>query len=210
MSRLRIIPIVEGFGEVQAARTLLQRVWVELLGGEFVDVLPPIRGKLDRLVSDKFDDLCKYVELAVGKLKAVGDDGCLGLVLVLVDAEDAASCQLGPSLLERAKACRPDVDLTCVVATPCFETWFVAGAESLTEHLDLVGDVPLPSAPEQARLGKAWIKQRIRRPKYSETVDMPRLTAAMDLKLCRERPPSFDKLCRELEARLVTINTKDY
>ncbi len=209
MSRLRIIPIVEGFGEVQAARTLLQRVWVELLGGEYVDVLPPIRGKLNRLVSDKFDDLRKYVELAVGKLKGAGDGGCPGLVLILLDAEEAASCQLGPSLLERAKVCRPDVDLTCVVATPCFETWFVASASSLAEHLDLNADASRPETPEKDRLGKPWIKQRIRRAKYSETVDMPRLTAAMDLKLCREQSPSFDKLCRELEARLITMNTID-
>ena len=208
MSRLRIIPIVEGFGEVEAARTLLKRVGEELLGGDFVDVLTPIRGKLNRLVADKFDDLCRYVELAVRKLKVAEGDDCSGLVLVLVDAEEAASCQLGPSLLARAKACRPDVDVTCVVATPCFETWFVASASSLAEHLDLGADASLPEAPEHARLGKGWIKQRIRRAKYSETVDMPRLTAAMDLKLCRERSPSFDKLCRELEARLIKTDVR--
>jgi hypothetical protein len=37
---------------------------------------------------------------------------------------------------------------------------------------------------------------------YAETVDQPRLTAAMDLQMCRERSKSFDKLCRELEKRL--------
>lgn len=203
MSRLRIAAVVEGHGENAAVPILLRRIWVELLGGEFVDVMRPIREKRDRLVADRFENLCNAVDLAVGKLRAAGADECPGLVLVLVDAEEARSCQLGPSLLEHAKACRPDVDLTCVVATPCFETWFIAAASSLAEHLDTSGDVTLPESPEQDGLGKGWIKQRIRRAKYSETVDMPRLTAAMDLKLCRSQSPSFDKLCRELEARLI-------
>lgn len=203
MNRLRVIPIVEGHGEVDAVRTLLRRVWKELLGGDFVDVLQPIRQKRDRLVSDRFNDLCAAVNLAVGKLRNAPADGIPGLVLVLVDAEEEASCQLDPSLLERSKACRPDVDLTCVVAMPCFETWFVAAASSLAEHLDTSEDATLPESPERDRLGKGWVKQRIRSPKYSETVDMPRLTAAMDLNLCRQRSPSFDKLCRELEARLI-------
>jgi hypothetical protein len=59
---------------------------------------------------------------------------------------------------------------------------------------------------EQDGLSKGWIKSRIRRPKYSVTADMPRLTAAMDSKLCRSRSPSFDKLCRELGARLTKTN----
>ena len=32
--------------------------------------------------------------------------------------------------------------------------------------------------------------------------NQPRMTAAMDLALCRRRSPSFDKLCRELKQRL--------
>ena len=35
--------------------------------------------------------------------------------------------------------------------------------------------------------------------KYSESIDQAKLTAHMDLSLCRTRAPSFDKLCRELE-----------
>lgn len=34
------------------------------------------------------------------------------------------------------------------------------------------------------------------------TVDQPAMTSHMDLHLARERSPSFDKLCRELERRL--------
>lgn len=60
---------------------------------------------------------------------------------------------------------------------------------------------PDPKDLARQRCRKAWIEKRIKAPKYSETVDQPAMTAAMDLKLCRSRSPSFDKLCRELEKR---------
>ena len=50
MSRLRVVPIVEGEGEVACIRILLDRIWRELLGGEFVEVVRPIRGKRGQLV----------------------------------------------------------------------------------------------------------------------------------------------------------------
>ena len=124
------------------------------------------------------------------------------MVLVLVDAEDDLACALGPDLLKRARICRPDADVACIIANRCYETWFVAAASSLSKYLDLTNDAVLPESPELTGQRKGWIAQRIRGTKYSETADMPRLTAAMDLNLCRSRSPSFDKLCRELEARL--------
>jgi len=40
---LRVGLIVEGQGEYKAVRTLLHRVWYELLGGDFLDVIRPFR-----------------------------------------------------------------------------------------------------------------------------------------------------------------------
>ncbi len=71
MSRIRVIPIVEGHGEVQALPILLRRIWVELLGGQFIDVLTPIRGKRDRLIDPENADLCKAIQLANGKARDV-------------------------------------------------------------------------------------------------------------------------------------------
>ena len=200
MSRIQIAPIVEGDGEVAAIRILLQRIWTELLGGEHADVKRPILRKRDRLIREQFHELSDGIEFAVRMLAEGGSDP--GLILVLVDAEDDLACELGPNLLKRARCFRPDADVTCVIANRCYETWFVAAASSLSKYLDLTNDAALPESPELTGQRKGWIAQRIRGPKYSETVDMPRLTAAMDLKLCRSRSPSFDKLCRELESRL--------
>lgn len=60
----------------------------------------------------------------------------------------------------------------------------------------------MPQDPESQRLGKGWIERRFKGVKYSERVDQPKMTAKLDLNMCRDNSPSFDKLCRELEACL--------
>ncbi len=200
MKHLRIAPIVEGHGDYQAVRTLLARIWVELLGGEYVDVIRPIRQPRSKLV--KKDELQKAVNLAISKLGNPSLPPAPPLVLVLIDADKELPCELGPKLLGFARESRPDADLSCVIANIEYETWFVASTESLGDYLNLPSGEAIPENPETHRLGKSWIEARFKGTKYSETVDQPAMTANIDLSLCRRRSPSFDKLCRELEKRL--------
>jgi hypothetical protein len=193
------LPIVEGHGEDSSIRILLQRIWREILGGESLEVLKPIRGKRHRLV--KPSELGRALNLAVPKLRAASSQSP-AMILVLLDADSDLPCVLGPSLLALAKEVRGDADVSCVIANLEYETWFVAAAESLSAFLDLSRDSPIPSDPERDRQGKGWIQRKFRGTKYSETIDQPAMTRAMDLALCRRRSPSFDKLCRELERRL--------
>jgi hypothetical protein len=198
LSRLRVLPIVEGHGEDNSVRILLQRIWGELLGGEYVEVLKPIRGKRHQLV--RATDLGKALNLAVLKLREP-DRQDPSMILVLLDADADLPCILGPNLLALAREIRADADVSCVIANIEYETWFVAAAESLGEFLDLPEGSGIPEDPERVRHGKGWIQRKFRGPRYSETIDQPAMTQAMDLTLCRQRSPSFDKLCRELEAR---------
>lgn len=198
MSRLRVVPIVEGHGEYECIRKLVERVWLELLGQEHVEVLRPIREKRGRLV--KPQQLAKAVELAAAKLgNSPSDDPAL--ILLLIDADKDPPCVLGPRLLDDARVARADMEIACVVANVEYETWFVAAAESLPEYLALPGAAP--ADPEGQRLGKGWIERHFQGmgARYSETQDQPAMTARMDLVLCRRRSPSFDKFCREFEKR---------
>ena len=199
-ARINIAVIVEGDGEFQCARTLLQRIWCELLGGEFANVLQPIRRHRGNLLKVDDPDLDHAVNLAVGKLAEHGG----GLVLILVDSE--GDCRpdrpkLGPALLRRARQARSDVDIDCVFANVMYETWFVAAAESLGSYLTLPA-AGAPTDPETDRLGKTWVKRHARNGKYNEVADQTRFTARMDLNLCRSRSKSFAKLCEKLARRL--------
>lgn len=196
-----MVPIVEGHGEDLAIRILLQRLWTELLGGEHIEVLKPIRSHRTKMIQSP--ELDRALGLAVLKLRTPPSSDP-SLVLILLDADEDPACVLGPDLLRRARAQRTDMDISCVVAAVEYETWFVAAAPSLQGFLDLSGG-PAPEAPEASRSGKAWIQRRFKGVKYSPTVDQPSMTQRMDLLQARLRSPSFDKLCRELEKRLVGV-----
>jgi hypothetical protein len=198
VSRIRIAPIVEGHGESYCIRDLLTRTWSEVLGGDYAEVLQPIRRHRHQVV--KREHLAKAIELAALKLRASPSDDP-ALILVLLDADEDAACILGPDLQRMSTEIHGDLDITCVLATVEFETWFVGAAESLADFLELAEGELLPADPEGARLGKGWIDAHFRGSKYSETADQPRLVARMDLHACRIACPSFDKLCRELEKR---------
>jgi hypothetical protein len=199
VKRLRVAAIVEGHGEYESIRLLLTRIWLELLGGEYIDVLQPIRQKRQQLV--KQNGLERAIQLAILKLLDAPGDVMPSVILVLIDADEDVPCHLGPELHALAKNIRSDIDVICIVANVEYETWFVAAAESLCDYLVLPTEKTIPDAPEQERLGKPWIERQFKGMKYSETQDQPAMTAKMDIALCRTRSPSFDKLCRELALR---------
>jgi len=191
---------VEGHGDNSAIRILLSRIWSELLGGEYIEILTPIRTKRNRIVRE--DELTRALGLAVSKLReGARDKPENSMILLLLDADSDLPCVLGPDLLRRAHQIRSDMDIACVIANVDYETWFAAAAGSLGKFLAFPAGFAITDNPERERLGKGWVKSRFRIGQYSPRVDQPRMTQAMDLTLCRQRSLSFDKLCRELEAR---------
>lgn len=201
MSRLLIAPIVEGHGEVEAIGILLRRLGSEIAPQTEMVVLRPLRQPRSRLAKEPA--LSQAAELASRKLRqaAAADDRLL--VLVLVDGSGGQPCVFGPKLLAVAEQAVPHVEAAAVVAYPEYETWFVAAAGSLLADLPYADPSALPEDPEGHGLKKAWIEKHAAGRRYSETLDQPRFTARMDLRLCRERSPSFDKLWREIEKRLL-------
>jgi hypothetical protein len=192
---------VEGHGEVASVPILLERIWYELLRGEYIEVLrPPIRQPKSRLRSNKNDALARAIHLAAAKL-AGPQSGPVDaeLILVIVDADEDIPCELGPEMLHLAEQARPDQLISCVVACTEYESWIVGGSSTLSSYLELADENDPPPDPESNRLGKRWIQRRFKGVKYSETIDQPKLTAKMDLLACRRGCPSFDKLCRGLE-----------
>jgi len=211
VTRLRIAPIVEGHGEVISARSLLERVWREVAGGESIEVLRPVRRPRTKLLKrdpttheilpDR-DEILRAIKLASMKLANTDEPDTPRLVLLMFDADEDCPKEIVKALADILNEVDPRIDLATIVPCVEYETWFVAAADSLRDFLELrPGDEEI-SNPETARLGKKWIQDRFLHHRYSETLDQVRLTNRMDLQLCRERSPSFDKLCRELENRL--------
>jgi hypothetical protein len=203
---LRVVVIVEGHGEDGAIRTLLERIWYELLGGDYIEVVP-WRGKQGQL--RKKEGLCPVVEAAAIKLHATERTDLRRLLLVMLDTESQECPKtIAPDRIAWAREVRSDAatEIACVMPNPMFETWFAAAADSLKGKNDMPPDLPKPNDPEGAGLGKAWVKRHLPR-KYKETVDQPRFVGHMSLTECRASSRSFRKLVKELEQRLPGLST---
>src|SRR5437764_677538 len=116
---LRIAVIVEGHGEDNAIRGLLNRVWYEYLGGDQLDVLRAFRKPQGTLLTEK--GLKTVVDAAKIELDRRPPDDFHKLVLIVIDSEGQPPCQLAPQLLNWAKEARADADVICVLPHPMFE-----------------------------------------------------------------------------------------
>jgi hypothetical protein len=202
---LRVVAIVEGHGEDGAVRTLLEKIWYDLLGGDHIEVIP-WRAKQGQLLLPGGEGLRRVVKAAAIKLHAEAKADYRRLLLILIDTEGRAeNCPRirAPELMAWARNERSDAatEIACVLPNVMFETWFVAAAESLRGKNGLPADLPKPEDPEEDGLGKGWIKKHLRR-KYKETVDQPRFVGHMSLTECQASSRSFRKLVKELEQHL--------
>lgn len=198
MTTLCVAPIVEGHGEHRSIRILLERLVRAIDETAYVDVLRPIRRPRSSLVREDKDDLERCVQLAAAKLgeKAARLPGARALVLLLLDADEDCPATRGPELLRRISSTHSGVEALVVLAKTEYETWFVAAAQSLGEFLGTVDPTELPASPEESGAKKGWIQHHY--PRYSETVDQPRMTAAMDLELAVRRSPSLARFLERL------------
>jgi hypothetical protein len=196
---LRVVVIVEGHGEDAAIRTLLGRIWYELLHGDYIEVIS-WRGKQGQL--RKQEGLQRVVEAAAIELHATIRADLRRLLMIMLDSEGDCPRTIAPELLAWARAVRSDTEIACVMPNPMFETWFAAGAESLRGVNGLPDDLSKLADPETEKTGKGWVKRHLPR-KYQEKVDQPRFVGHMSLVECKGSSRSFRKLCNELEQRLV-------
>jgi len=207
---LFVAPIVEGETEEHCVKAILSRIWRNLLHAadlEPLAVLEPIPAHRLSLVKEGHPELGQLVERAFRtlRLRLRHSNEDRGFVLLLIDADEACPKTLGPQLLARARAARGDADIACVLARRELENWFKAAARSLAGVCSLPDDLTVPENPEDGS-GDTWLtrqmQRRDRKRKYTKPADAVELAQRMDYQECRDNAPSFDKLCRELEARL--------
>lgn len=189
----RIVPVVEGHGEVEAIPVLLRR----LVGSHGVDISRPFR-----LARTKMLDCPDFRNaVAVAALKA----GPTGGVLIVLDADDDLACELGPTLLNVPRAAARECPVGVVLAEREYEAWLLASAVSLRQDRRVRADAQPPVDPQAIRDAKGYLSANILRPDkpYSATVDQAGLTSRLDPALAR-RCSSFGKLERELERLLAS------
>lgn len=207
MTPKRLVLLVEGEGDVQAAPVLLKRLLAEQQAFDvvFPDPAPLCVHGFGKVCKNDFGEWRRFLQNAV-KRKNVG--GCLLLLdgdsRARVDGQPFCAMRAARRLAEEARKVGGGAMFSVAVVFACleFESWLLAGVSSLvgkrlpSSGIELPGRIPstedldLESAPRDAKRELA----RILGANYRSTRDQSDLTSIVDLTLVRQRMRSFRRL----------------
>jgi hypothetical protein len=209
---MRLVPIVEGFGEARAVPILMYR-WLSARGltGDFYIPDLAINAKgCGKLKADHDPRAHRGIEHYISQALRARPDA----IVALLDADDEClkrtkGKKLGPELLERARAVAGRVPVAVVVANREFEAWFIADLPSLKAAGLIAADAALADEtnPER-RAGCKSAMGKLLGETYEPTVHQAELVRGLEFTAeARRISPSYDKLVRELD-RLTALARK--
>lgn len=179
----RILPVVEGDGDLAAVPELVRRVLQDRGQHDVQICRAHKRGELPKVLG-RFDDYFQTAALEKAPILWVLDYDCATC------DDPARDLKL---LKRRAKAIAPDAAVEFVFMVKEFETLFLADHETVRR---VFSDIPsgflFPPNPELVRDAKGFLSQA--RPKgsaYKPTQHQMRLAAQLDLSRLRTRSASF-------------------
>jgi len=184
-----IQPIVEGQGEVQAIRILLEHL-LTALSIYALGINRPLRHPRPQMVREQ--DLKRLLQVARSNPQNQA-------ILIMFDSDDDCARSIVPKMAQWAKEEIADLPCAIVLARREYEAWFLASIESLRGKCRIRDNATYPGNPEAKRGAKEQLcKFMPRNRPYDETADQPSLTAAFDLGMAYKRASSFRKLVKEL------------
>lgn len=189
-------PIIEGHGEEEALRVLINTVLTAIGSNAYPIIIRPIRVPWGTLVNVD-GELERYAAMAIS------DGGPSAKLIVVLDADDSCPAELGPQLLQRIVTRFPNNSASVNIADREYESWFIASSESIAQHFGSQLTLQVPTEIERIRGAKQWLARNVLGRSYKETVDQASLSSAVEVPLARRRSQSFDRFCREVE-RLLT------
>ena len=186
---MKVYPIVEGHGEVEAAPVLFRRLLAEARCFK-VGVGRPIKRTQAQLHSKE--------GIQAGVRLALLQPECAAVV-ILFDGEDDCPKARGAEVRAWAQEVAGGRPCDVVIAYREYETWFLAAVESLRGQYGIRPDATAPENPESRRDAKGALEEFMPADRaYSETGDQPAMSAVFDLGLAHRRNRSFRKLVKAL------------
>ena len=183
---MKIQPIVEGHGEIDALPVLLRRLRDEARAYT-LDFAKPFRQKRGRLVK------CDHLQTAVNLARKTAD--CVG-VLIVFDADNDCPKDIH-ALIEGARAISSPVPYRVVLPKYEYEAWFLASIDSLRGKLRISPDAVAPDDPESIGDAKGALEAQMSTGEtYLQTVDQAKFSAAFDMPLAYRRSRSFRRLVK--------------
>ncbi len=193
---MRILPIVEGDGDMQAVPALVRRIANDAARFDVEVLRPHKRGDLPK-VRARFGDYFQTALLEQAPILWTLDYDCADCDDLERDMQD---------LQARAARYNPQVPVQFTFFVKEYESLFLADWDCVRAAFkDIPDGQSAPPDPEAVRDAKGWISKA--RPKglaYKETTHQASLSAQLNLARLRERSPSF----RRFEAAVLTLLAK--
>ena len=199
----KIVPIVEGPGEVEAVPALLWKLLAEQ-GRYDLQIETPQNahggGNLTRP-----GGIERFIQNAWTKRDC-------GAVLVLVDADEQCPVEMAADFAQRILALGVRFPVVIAVAKCEYEAWFLASLETIAA-MPLNGGYGLPAGlaypgEVEERVGvKGWLSQQFPKDRiYKETTHQAAMTKLIDPARVRQKSHSFRRLCHALEQAVNAID----
>lgn len=182
----KVLPIVEGDGDVAAVPVLLRRI-LQAHSRFDVQILPPHkRGELPKVKSN-FERFFKAAALESVPVLCVLDFDCAHCVDVIKDERD---------LKQQANKLHPLIAFEACFIVKEFESFFLWDEMGSRKVLSsIVRGTAFPANPEEIRGAKEWLsKAQPSGIAYKPTVHQAKLAAAVDLNILRTKSPSYQRL----------------
>ena len=199
----KIVPIVEGPGEVEAVPALLWKLLAE-------------RGRYDIQIETPQDAHgCGNLTTPSGIERFVQNAWTkrdCGAVLVLVDADEQCPVEMAADFSQRILALGVRFPVVIVVAKCEYEAWFLASLETiagmpLNGGYGLPADLVYPGEVEEPVGVKGWITRQFPEGRiYKETIHQSAMTKLIDPERVRQKLRSFRRLCHALEQAVNAID----
>ncbi len=196
----KLIPVMEGYGEVNALALLLRRLLhekfarydINIGSGPEGTVRASGRGQLEK-------DLARSLRYARRKPDCAG-------ILVLIDADTDCPLDLAENLRRQCDASGVNVPVEIVCAKEEYKVWFLASIDTVRIHANISSDRSPVTPVEEISSPKSWLTRNMPAGhSYKPTVHQEDLTACIDLQIAYEKSRSFRRLCHALEELVAAI-----
>lgn len=194
----KIVPIVEGPGDIAAVPILLRRLLHEFLHENTWNVIHPKKAHSLPALRKKLEKYLHYC--------AIEKDA--QAILILLDLDDACPAVEAQRLANDIRVLSPGLPVGIVFAYREYEAWLLASIEKITQqeshkyHFSEAfrRDPAPPSNVEGIRDAKGWISdQMLPGHRYKETLHQPSMTTLIDFELAAQRSRSFQRLLHVLD-----------
>lgn len=200
----RIVPIVEGDGEVEAVPLLLRRLFHDTKSRYEFEILRAknANGRGNLTKDGGIEKFLKYAQLETN----------VAGIMVFLDADEDCAKDIALNIAGRAKELHMGVPVTVICPAHEYEAWFLAsldtisgvrikGREGINSGTSYAGEV------EEVRSVKGWLSRNMPEGRaYRETEDQVALTQLLDFALVHERSRSFRRLEHAIDEILNAID----